>query len=210
MLCGIWTWSCCHRGVGELETRGCLGELERSGTSPSARGVEGWCARVWAWMGPGGVTKPRALSTPRQISPSQACVVVLWREEVAVPAMPPLSPPSDQRWVHKWGGLGGFSVLGSELEIRISSNRRLPLAILVYAGVFPWQQSGDTAVPVQGPGSFTTGAACHSCSLSSSYLYRKLYFFRTVTLPQDIYSASIEILASPYFHYLGGLIIYLK
>lgn len=102
--------------------------------------------------GPGGVTKPRALSTPRQISPSQACVVVLRREEVAVPAMPPLSPPSDQRWLHGWGGLGGFSVLGSELEIRISSNWRLPLAMLIYAGVFPWQQSGDTGCPGTGTG----------------------------------------------------------
>lgn len=75
---------------------------------------------------------------------------------------------------------------------------------------FPGSRAGTQAVPAQGLGSFTTGAAYRSCSLSSFYLYRKLYFSRTVTLPQDIYSASIEILASPYFHYLGGLIIYLK
>lgn len=49
--------------VAELDTRGCLGELDKSGKSPSAWGVEEWCARVWAWMGPGGVTKPQALST---------------------------------------------------------------------------------------------------------------------------------------------------
>lgn len=53
---------------------------------------------------------------------------------------------SQVRWT------GGFSVLGSELEIQISSNWRLPLAILVYAGVFPWQQSGDTGCPGTGTG----------------------------------------------------------